>query len=119
MPGLPAHYQREPYRRDWRRPTRQRLTVYSLSVRAGRYLAIDRPSATRRRTWRWRALRNRLALRANDAGVEAEPVHAAHVPRVLDFHAAVNDDVQAAVFGRPRAFGVDHAELRVRRLQFV
>src|ERR1051325_10471723 len=35
-------------------------------------------------------LQYRLALRSDDAGIEAEPVHAPHVSRVLDFHAAVH-----------------------------
>src|SRR6267378_8102677 len=44
-------------------------------------------------------------------GVEAEPVHPAHVARVLNLEAAVHDHRHAAVFGDLRAVGVDHAEL--------
>src|SRR6267378_3050048 len=44
-------------------------------------------------------------------GVEAEPVHPAHVARVLDLEAAVHDHRHAAVLCDLRAFGVDHAEL--------
>ena len=40
-----------------------------------------------------------------------EPVHPAHVARVLNLEAAVHDHGQAAVLGDPRALGVDHAEL--------
>ena len=47
--------------------------------------------------------------------VEAEPVHPAHVARVLDFEAAVHDDRQAAVLGDPRCLLVDHAELAPER----
>src|SRR6201989_2227332 len=44
-------------------------------------------------------------------GVEAEPVHPAHVARVLNLKAAVHDHRHAAVFGDLRAFFIDHAEL--------
>ena len=37
--------------------------------------------------------------RHHHAGVEAEPVHPAHVARVLDLHAAVHDDLEAAGLG--------------------
>src|SRR5689334_21790977 len=43
--------------------------------------------------------------------VEAEPVHAPDVARVLDLDAAIHDDRQAAFRGDARAFLVDDAEL--------
>src|SRR5580693_1282596 len=44
-------------------------------------------------------------------GVEAEPVHPAHVTRVLNLEAAVHDHGHAAVLSDPRALLVDHPEL--------
>ena len=43
--------------------------------------------------------------------VEAEPVHPADIPRVLDFDAPVHDDSEAAVFCDPRPLFVDDPEL--------
>src|SRR6185295_7608397 len=55
------------------------------------------------------------AARRDLAGVEAEPVHAAQVARVLDLHAAVDDDLQPGPLGDLRALGADHAELEPER----
>src|SRR5271163_1623946 len=49
--------------------------------------------------------------RRNPLRIEAQPMHPAHISRVLDLQAAVHDDVQAAFLGKPRALLVDHAEL--------
>src|SRR5262249_53604118 len=51
------------------------------------------------------------ADRRDALGVEAEPVHPAHVARVLDLEAAVHDHRHAAFFRDPRGLEVDHAEL--------
>jgi D-arabinose 1-dehydrogenase-like Zn-dependent alcohol dehydrogenase len=63
----------------------------------------------------YRALQGRLTLGADNPGVESEPVHTAHVARVLDLHTAVDDHVQAAVRGGTRALRTDHAELQPQR----
>src|SRR4051794_988020 len=44
-------------------------------------------------------------------GVEAEPVHAPHMARVLDLHATVHDHVQAALLGDSCRFTTDDPEL--------
>src|SRR6266851_6753249 len=81
--------------------------------------ALDLRRVLRRRRWGRQChihpevsfLENGLALRADDARVEPEPMHTAHVPRMLDFHAAVDDYVQATLGGNPGTLGADHAEL--------
>src|SRR4029077_16060189 len=54
-----------------------------------------------------------LLKAATDGGdpprVEAEPVHSAHVARVLDLEAAVHDHRHAAVYGARRRLLVDHS----------
>src|SRR4051812_38899332 len=55
------------------------------------------------------------ADRRDAVGVEAEPVHAPDVPRVLDLQAAVHDHGQARVLGDPGALLVDDAELAPHR----
>src|SRR5437867_11732129 len=47
-------------------------------------------------------------------GVEAEPVHAAHVSRVLDFQAAVHDDAESAPAADLGALEADDSELEPR-----
>src|SRR4051794_21266056 len=49
------------------------------------------------------------------AGVEAEPMHASEVARVLDLEAAVHDDVESAPHCDLRAFRADHAVLEPER----
>src|SRR3954469_14412120 len=63
-------------------------------------------------------VRARLAVgarRGDLAGVEAQPVHAAEVARVLDLEAAVHDDIESPLFGDSHAFGADHAVLEPQR----
>src|SRR5215471_20479619 len=56
------------------------------------------------------------ADRRDALGVEAKPVHPAHVPRVLDLEAAVHDHCHATVLGDLRALLVDHTELAPERV---
>ena len=58
-----------------------------------------------------RRLLQPAAHRGDALRVEAEPVHAADVARVLDLEAAIHDHRHAARLGDARAFLVDHAEL--------
>src|SRR4029079_4107995 len=55
--------------------------------------------------------------RGDALGVEAEPVHAADVPRVLDLEAPVHHHGDATLLGDPGALGVDHAELAPQRVR--
>src|SRR5271167_911888 len=72
-----------------------------------------RPKAPSSGTFR-RSLKT-ASNRGDPPRVEAEPVHPAHVARVLDLEAAIHDDGNAAILGDPRRLLVDHPELAPER----
>src|SRR2546423_7659115 len=58
-----------------------------------------------------------LAPGGDATGVEAEPVHPAEVPGVLDLHAAVHHDREPPGLGDLRRLGADDAELEPQGLR--
>ncbi len=57
------------------------------------------------------------STRADDAGVEAEPVHAAEVARVLDLQATIHDDVKTAARACAAPASWIYAELQPQRFR--